>query len=141
MALLFRAKNGSGYTRPKPCSEATYNSRFSFPSFDLFLYRCLHIRTRSPLDLAARFGRPNACHTYLHVETPAEEAATYVKMMKAFEENADHVSVSVYTQTTDVELECDGFVNYDRTDKFDAVATAQIKAANLAVMKAAKKIH
>eukprot|EP00957_Ditylum_brightwellii_P042664 3230453-Ditylum_brightwellii.AAC.1 len=27
------------------------------------------------------------------------------------------LSASVYTQITDVELECDGFLNYDRTSK------------------------
>ena len=77
------------------------------------------------------------CHTYLHVETPADEAATYVEMAKTLESMVDYVSISIYTQTTDLELECDGFLNYDRTDKFDASAAAQIKAANLAIIAAA----
>ena len=46
----------------------------------------------------------------------------------------DHVSASVYTQTTDVELECDGFLNYDRTSKFSAADTAAIKKANEAII-------
>ena len=37
---------------------------------------------------------------------------------------------SVYTQTTDLENECDGFLNYDRVTKFNAEQTASIKAAN-----------
>ena len=37
---------------------------------------------------------------------------------------------SVYTQTTDLENECDGFLNYDRVTKFNAEQTAAIKAAN-----------
>jgi hypothetical protein len=40
------------------------------------------------------------------------------------------VSYSVYTQTTDLENECDGFLNYDRVTKFTAEQTANIKAAN-----------
>jgi hypothetical protein len=42
----------------------------------------------------------------------------------------------VYTQTTDVELECDGFLNYDRSNKFDAAGTASIKRANQAIIAA-----
>ena len=44
------------------------------------------------------------------------------------------VRASVYTQITDVELECDGFLNYDRSNKFDAADTARIKAANQALI-------
>jgi hypothetical protein len=29
------------------------------------------------------------------------------------------ISASIYTQITDVERECDGFLNYDRTYKFN----------------------
>jgi hypothetical protein len=36
----------------------------------------------------------------------------------------------VYTQTTDLENECDGFLNYDRVTKFNPEQTAAIKAAN-----------
>ena len=50
----------------------------------------------------------------------------------------DHVSASVYTQTTDVELECDGFLNFDRSPKFDEVVTARIKAANQAIVHASR---
>ena len=41
------------------------------------------------------------------------------------------ISVSVYTQITDVERECDGFLNYDRTNKFTDDVTKTIAAANL----------
>ena len=53
--------------------------------------------------------KPKACHTYLHTDTPAEEASTYIKMAATIQSRVDHVSASVYTQTTDLELECDGF--------------------------------
>ena len=41
------------------------------------------------------------------------------------------LSYCVYTQTTDVERECDGMVNMDRTPKFSADEIAAIRAANL----------
>ena len=44
--------------------------------------------------------KPKSCHTYLHVNTAAEEAATYVKMAATIASRVDHVSASVYTQTT-----------------------------------------
>ena len=49
----------------------------------------------------------------------------------------DHVSASVYTQTTDVELECDGFLNYDRSNKFSAAQTAAVREANQKIIQAA----
>lgn len=48
---------------------------------------------------------PNGCSTYLHVDTPADEAATYVQMAQQILAKKDHLSASVYTQITDVELE------------------------------------
>jgi len=71
---------------------------------------------------------PNACGTYLHVDTPAEEAGVYVNMTYMI--NLNDVSVSIYTQITDVELECDGFLNYDRSSKFNAAEVQSIFAAN-----------
>jgi hypothetical protein len=41
-----------------------------------------------------------------------------------------------YTQTTDLELECDGFLNYDRTNKFSEADTEAIKQANQALINA-----
>eukprot|EP00730_Choanoeca_flexa_P016732 TRINITY_DN7969_c0_g2_i3.p1 TRINITY_DN7969_c0_g2~~TRINITY_DN7969_c0_g2_i3.p1 ORF type:complete len:498 (+),score=126.76 TRINITY_DN7969_c0_g2_i3:686-2179(+) len=78
---------------------------------------------------------PHRCHTYLKVDTPAEEASTYIAMTKALLRNRN-VSASVYTQITDVELECDGFLNYDRSDKFDPATVASIAAANQALINA-----
>lgn len=52
--------------------------------------------------------KPNSCHTYLHTPLPADEAEAYIKMAGQIEGRVDHVSASVYTQTTDLELECDG---------------------------------
>merc|ERR1712228_645250 len=79
---------------------------------------------------------PGKCHTYLHVDTPADEASKYIEMAKTIETRVDHLSASVYTQTTDLELECDGFLNYDRTNKFDADQTKAIADANQAIINA-----
>jgi len=83
--------------------------------------------------------KPRACSTYLHVALPADEKDTYVKMAATIAGEADHVSASVYTQTTDVELECDGFLNYDRSDKFSKEGIAEIKKANEAIIEAGHK--
>lgn len=79
--------------------------------------------------------KADACHTYLHVDTPHDEATTYIKMAATIADRVDHISASVYTQTTDVELECDGFLNYDRSNKFSDKDTAAIREANLAIIK------
>lgn len=74
--------------------------------------------------------KPRSCHTYLHVNTPAAEADTYIRMVAQIKAEKNKVSASVYTQITDVELECDGFLNYDRSNKFDTNQTNAIMTAN-----------
>ena len=63
-----------------------------------------------------------------------EEASAYIKMAATIQGRVDHVSAAVYTQTTDVELECDGFLNYDRSNKFTDADTQAIAKANQAIM-------
>jgi hypothetical protein len=82
----------------------------------------------------------NKCHTYLHVDTPHDEAEKYIEMAKTIQDRVDHVSASVYTQTTDLELECDGFLNYDRSNKFSDADTKAIAAANQAIIKASEDL-
>ena len=43
-------------------------------------------------------------------------------------------SIAIYTQLTDVETECDGWINYDRTPKFTDAQVAQIKGINEALI-------
>jgi hypothetical protein len=40
------------------------------------------------------------------------------------------LSCAIYTQITDVEVECDGFLNYDRSAKLDANQIAEIADLN-----------
>jgi len=77
---------------------------------------------------------PGQCHTYLRVPTPLEEASTYVSMAGQILNVTKDVSASVYTQITDLELECDGFLNYDRTNKFSAADTKSIFDSNQALI-------
>merc|ERR1712113_1237396 len=74
---------------------------------------------------------PGKCFAYLKATTSDDEADKYIQMAKTLESRVDHVSASVYTQTTDVELECDGFLNYDRSNKFTEQQTQAIREANL----------
>ena len=62
--------------------------------------------------------------------TAANESATYVAMVDKIIEERASVSYSVYTQTTDLENECDGFLNYDRVNKFSDAGTKAIHDAN-----------
>jgi len=73
---------------------------------------------------------PKKCEAYLVASTPQEEADLYVQMAEKLYQNKGDVSVTIYTQITDVERECDGFLNYDRTDKFNSAQLAAIAAAN-----------
>jgi len=79
---------------------------------------------------------PKQCQTYLAVSTPQDEANTYVTMTKQIVAKKDDISVSIYTQITDVERECDGFLNYDRTNKFNDAQTKAIHDANFALINA-----
>ena len=73
------------------------------------------------------------------MDTPQIYADTYTQMIGnlSLYKNSPGVSVCIYTQTTDVENECDGMVNMDRTPKFTPAQTATIKAINDAILAAA----
>lgn len=77
---------------------------------------------------------PGGCFTYLPVDTPAAEAGTYASMAATIGDVTKDVSASVYTQLTDLERECDGFLNYDRTNKFSQTDIDFIVEANKALL-------
>eukprot|EP00698_Gefionella_okellyi_P018653 TRINITY_DN561_c0_g1_i2.p1 TRINITY_DN561_c0_g1~~TRINITY_DN561_c0_g1_i2.p1 ORF type:complete len:681 (-),score=142.19 TRINITY_DN561_c0_g1_i2:852-2894(-) len=77
---------------------------------------------------------PKQCQTYLEESTPDLEASTYIAMTKQIAAHQDAISCTIYTQITDVERECDGFLNYDRTNKFTDAVTQEIAAANQALI-------
>ena len=75
------------------------------------------------------------------MDTPAQEAEAYINMTASLLQGAvsTGLSASIYTQITDVELECDGFYNYDRTDKFDPPTKARVAAANRKLIEGASR--
>jgi len=73
---------------------------------------------------------PGRCFAYLAFDTPQGEADTYVKMAGMIQSMKSSISASIFTQITDVERECDGFLNYDRSNKFNAAQTKQIFDSN-----------
>ena len=75
------------------------------------------------------------------VPFPHNMSVAYVAMAATIQGRVDHVSASVYTQTTDIESECDGFLSYDRTIKFNDADTKAIAAANQAIIIAAADLH
>jgi len=79
---------------------------------------------------AGHMWTPHGCFAYKENANAHDQATMYAGMAGTIESNRDHISASVYTQTTDLEMECDGFLNYDRTNKFTDADTALIKAAN-----------
>ena len=54
----------------------------------------------------------------------------YIGMTQAIIKNAGDISVVIYTQITDVENECDGYLSYDRTEKFNAKQKQSVVKAN-----------
>ena len=81
---------------------------------------------------AAHTWRPGTCYAYKELPTPAAFADLYCAYLGVLD--TDWVSRSVATQETDLESECDGFISYDRTPKFDAAQTQQIRQCHLDVI-------
>jgi len=76
----------------------------------------------------------DGCYAYETVATPADEASVYIGMAQTLLDASSSLSVAIATQITDVEEECDGFLTYDRFNKFNATQVAAIRAANLALL-------
>ncbi|CAE8719979.1 unnamed protein product, partial [Polarella glacialis] len=78
---------------------------------------------------------PKGCFAYLPSTSPANQAEQYVNITKMIMAQEDQLSAVVLTQTTDIELECDGFLNFDRSNKFTEGQTKTIHDANQAMIK------
>jgi hypothetical protein len=79
---------------------------------------------------------PGLCYTYLPVAQPHDEAEAYVNMTQQLVALQPFLGGAFYTQITDVESECDGFLNYDRSAKFSDEDMAAVVAANKAMIAA-----
>ena len=73
----------------------------------------------------AQFGKAVALH--LAGKTDQAEALYRKLLARVWQLHEKGLCAAVYTQTTDVETECNGMMTYDRTVKGDL---AQIAAAN-----------
>ena len=70
------------------------------------------------------------CHGYKKVDSAQDYASLYVNMTELVLSHAGDLSVAIYTQLTDIENECDGYVSYDRTAKWDSDQIKMVKNAN-----------
>merc|ERR1712217_966456 len=77
---------------------------------------------------------PIHCHDCASNQT-SELALAYVALAQVLQSRAasGDVSAAIMTQVTDIELECDGFMNYDRTLKFSSKELSKIHAAHIAI--------
>ena len=64
--------------------------------------------------------------------------ARYAQMLERVISVLADVSCAIYTQITDVEVECDGFLNYDRSTKLDDAHVAHISRLNKETRAAAE---
>ena len=81
--------------------------------------------------------RIGGCHSYGEMATPADQARTYITMAKQLLSAVANISGAILTQVTDLESECDGFLNYDRSHKLNTEQLAAVKSANEAIIAAA----
>eukprot|EP01084_Bolivina_argentea_P181108 312832_1 len=73
----------------------------------------------------------NGCKRNPEVDTAQEYADMYINMTKWIIENTKYdISAVIYTQLSDIETECDGYFNYDRTAKFNEAQKQAIYKAN-----------
>ena len=84
--------------------------------------------------------RVGGCHSYGEEPTPAAQAVAFTAMAASLQSKVGHLSGAILTQITDIESECDGFLNYDRSSKFSAAQLASVKLATRAVIAAAAKL-
>ncbi len=74
---------------------------------------------------------------YINLKSSEETTAEYVKYANQLKELVKKgISAAVYTQTTDVEGEINGFMTYDR--KIDKLDLNEVRRVNLEVIKALK---
>ena len=73
---------------------------------------------------------PSRCGSYLRANTSSEFIQSLQFAFEQLTKSHAFVSASIYTQITAVELECDGFLTYDRRAKFSAVEIHAIRQMN-----------
>jgi hypothetical protein len=79
----------------------------------------------------------NLCYAYQNTLTEQNFVDTLVGFLQSIQSNAGYISAAILTQITDVETECDGMLNYDRTPKFNGTQMGAIYAANQQLIQTA----
>ena len=88
------------------------------------------------LPVEGHLWQPDRNWGYIGFQTPEEVIAKYEEFAAMLADTVDEgVSAAVYTQTTDVEIEVNGLMTYDRIPKLD---TARLRKANQAVIERLK---
>ena len=73
----------------------------------------------------------NGCYAYERVDSTYDFAIKYVNLTQMVLANDKYfTSAVIYTQITDVEEECDGYLNYDRTPKWNSTSIQLVYNAN-----------
>jgi len=70
------------------------------------------------------------CYGYFDLDSSVKLADLIIQYAELILSNKKDISICVYTQLSDVELECDGYHNFDRTSKFNEADTLRLVAAN-----------
>ena len=77
----------------------------------------------------------HGCHAYANLSSSQEYADQLVQWMgHEVGDQRGNLSAAVYTQLTDVEVECDGMLNFDRTHKFTDAQAAAVRKASEALI-------
>lgn len=118
-------------SRPVP-SETQYAMDGEYGNFEYFIDG--HTWTNSSnRNEVCRLYRPSGSPPGGDRDGAHSTAAAYIQTMKALQEYGK-VSAAGYVQLTDVEMECDGLLSYDRTSKFNASDLQAIRDANVALV-------
>ena len=78
--------------------------------------------------------REGACYAYQAQPDAQAFTDAVVALIGSLARTRDLVSTAILTQSTDLECECDGLLNYDRTLKLSDEQTAAVAAANAAFL-------
>lgn len=114
----------------------------NYPGPDMYLYDAQRVNVLGEyggigLPLKGHLWQPDKNWGYVKFKNPKETTAQYVTYAKELKKLVKAgFSGAVYTQTTDVEGEINGFMTYDR--KVDKLNIKEVKKANLEVINQLK---
>lgn len=82
-------------------------------------------------EVCRMYSNPDAKHPVQPTGTPHESAEQILSMLSAANSSSSLLSVASYVCLHDTEMECDGLLSYDRTQKFSPRDVDRIRQANL----------